>query len=260
MKNILIVDDELALGQSMKLYLEKNGSYHVDTVISGLAGVKKASEFQYDALIIDVLMPDISGYEAVKRVRALPGGNGQLPVVAISARPSMKEVFNMAEIHTFLVKPFQMENLKNILDSLCGGDTETPKTETALPEPVAGTGPKKILVAGMEKFMISKIQSYLQQLGFEVIVNYDESDTVSIAAANKPALILYQFWDDAEKFNASQLLSQTQANPGTHGIPCLVFCAKNVEFEAAKELPKDKLLTYQDSRDLLSKLRSHLPV
>lgn len=258
MKSILIIDDESALCQLMKMYLEKSGDYHVDTATSGLSGVKKATEKNYDALVVDVLMPDISGYETVKRIRGLGGSKSQIPVVAISARPSMKEIFHMAEIHAFLGKPFQMEQLKGILDSLCQTDSQPVKKTEAVEEAPAH-GPKKVLVAGMEKFMISKIQSYLEQLGFQVIVNYDESDTVSIAAQNRPALILYQFWEEADKFNASHLLTQTQSNPGTQNIPCLVFCAKNVEFEAAKELPKDKLLTYQDSRDLLSKLRSHLP-
>ncbi|MBP9865648.1 MAG: hypothetical protein KBC91_04505, partial [Candidatus Omnitrophica bacterium] len=85
------------------------------------------------------------------------------------------------------------------------------------------------------------------------------SDALSLAAESKPALILYQFWEDPEKFNAASLLTETLVNPGTQGIPCFVFCAKNVEIEASKELPKDRLLAYQDSRDLLNKLREHLP-
>ena len=43
----------------MKLYLEKSGEYHVDAVTSGLDGVQKASKFAYDAVVVDVLMPDI---------------------------------------------------------------------------------------------------------------------------------------------------------------------------------------------------------
>ncbi len=257
MKNVLIIDDEAALCQLIKAYLEKNGDYHADTATSGLDGLKKASEFGYDALLLDVLMPDISGFETFKRIRALPGTKGKLPVIAMSARPSMKDIFQMANIHAFLSKPFSMEQMKQMLDELCGLETSAPA-----PVPVAAPvpqGPKKVFVAGMEKFMISKVEEYLRQLGYEVVVNYDEHDSVSLATKEKPALILYQFWEESEKFNAVQLFKQTVANVSIQKTPCFVFCPKSGEFEAVKEIPKDKLLTYQDSRELLSKLRSHLP-
>jgi len=261
MKNILIIDDEPALCQLMKIYLERCGQYHIDTVMTGHEGIKKASEFDYDAIVLDVLMPDLSGYETLKRIRLLPTGRGQVPVVAISARASLKEVFHMARIHSFLVKPFQTEHLKAILDSICGvsdAGEPTPAAEIAAPVKTE-TGTKKVLIAGMEKFMISKIQTYLQQLGYEVVTCFEDGDTLSLASESKPVLILYQFWEDAEKFNAAHLLTETLANAETQGIPCFVFCAKNVEIEASKEFPKERLLAYQDSRDLLNKLREHLP-
>lgn len=259
MKNILIIDDEPALCQLMKLFLEKRGQYHVDTVTTGTEGIKKVSDFDYDTVVLDVLMPDLSGYETLKRIRAIPSSRGQVPVIAISARASLKEVFHMVRIHSFLVKPFQMEHLKGILDSICGvSNDDTPSAGAAATIPKESAA-KKVLIAGMEKFMISKIQTYLEQLGYEVVTSFEDSETVNLAAENKPALLLYQFWEDAEKFNAPHLLTETLANPDTQGIPCFVFCAKNVEIEASKELPKERLLAYQDSRDLLNKLRDHLP-
>ena len=96
-------------------------------------------------------------------------------------------------------------------------------------------------------------------MGYEVVTSFEDSETLSLAAESKPVMLLYQFWEDAEKFNATQLLTATLADPNTQGIPCFVFCAKNVEIEASKELPKERLLAYQDSRDLLNKLREHLP-
>lgn len=259
MKNILIIDDEPALCHLMKNYLEKCGQYHVDTVTTGTEGVKKSSEFSYDTVVLDVLMPDLSGYETLKRIRALPSERGQVPVIAISARASLKEVFHMARIHSFLVKPFQTEHLKGILDSICGVADEvvTAAVAAAPAQTVAGT--KKVLIAGMEKFMISKIQAHLEELGYQVVTSFDDGDTLHLAAESKPVLILYQYWEDAEKFNARRLLTETSENSETQGIPCFVFCAKNVEVEASKELPKNRLLAYQDSRDLLNKLRDHLP-
>ena len=147
MKNILIIDDEPALCQLMKIFLEKCGQYHVDTVTMGTEGIKKAAEFDYNAVILDVLMPDLSGYETLKRIRALPAGRGQVTVVAISARASLKEVFHMVRIHSFLVKPFQMEHLKGILDSICGvSDDPSPVAEVVLPILQTEAGTKKVLI------------------------------------------------------------------------------------------------------------------
>ena len=256
MKNILVIDDEAALGQLIKIILEKTGDYHVDTATSGLEGLQKAAQFAYDAMILDVLMPDISGFETFKRIRTLPGPNGQLPIISMSGRPSMKDIFKMANIHAFFEKPFSMEKMKESLNTLCG--VETAKSEIQVH--ATPRDPKKIFLAGMEKFIMAKVEEYLKQLGYTVVVNYDEHDSVSLVAQEKPALILYQFWEESEKFNAVQLFKQTAANLSIQKTPCFVLCPKSGEFEAVKEIPKDKLLTYQDSRELLSKLRSHLPV
>jgi len=260
MNNILIIDDEPALCQLMKTYLEKSGRYHVDTVTTGAEGIQKASEFDYNTIILDVLMPDLSGYETLKRIRTLPGTRGQIPVIAISARASLKEVFHMARIHSFLVKPFQTEHLKGILGSICEGAENTAVGTTAFAAPVKETvQSNKVLVAGMEKFIISKVQTYLKQMGYDVVTCLDDSDALNFAVEDKPRMIFYQYWDDAEKFNAVKLYRETLKHPEIENIPCRVLCPKNLEIEASKEFPKEKLLTYQDSRDLLNKLRDCLP-
>ncbi len=259
MKNVLIIDDEPILCKILKLNLEKTGDYHADFANTVREGLEKIKSFRYDAAILDVLMPDMSGFEAVEQMRALPGDCGKIPVIVISGRPSMKELFHFASIYTFLNKPFEMKELLSVLGEACGvGSKQTEVQADASVSVQKMANPPKILVAAMERFMLGKISDYLQPLGCTVLTTSDENEAIAIALGQKPDYILYQYWEEPEKFNAAKLFIQTHQSPETQKIPCLVVCPKNLEIQASRELPKNKLVTYQDSRDLLTRLRMEI--
>ena len=60
--------------------------HRVDFVESGEAAVEAAARGGYDAVLMDVTLPGLDGIEATRRIRALPGKAGQVPVIGISGR------------------------------------------------------------------------------------------------------------------------------------------------------------------------------
>lgn len=80
---ILVVDDEPNLLRLLQYALTDEG-YEVTTVESGLQALKEVETSHPDLIVLDVMLPDMSGLEVCQKVRSMPGGE-ELPVLMLSA-------------------------------------------------------------------------------------------------------------------------------------------------------------------------------
>jgi DNA-binding response OmpR family regulator len=80
---IVIVDDDPSFLATVRLLLEEQGFAVVGEALNGLDGVAAATELRPDIVLVDVTLPDIDGFEVVKR---LASGDGAPPVVLTSIR------------------------------------------------------------------------------------------------------------------------------------------------------------------------------
>jgi len=81
MAKVLLVDDDVELGKLLKEYLEHEG-FGVEVVHDGESGVRAVLNDPYDIAVLDVMMPGISGIEALRRIRA----QSRIPVIMLTAR------------------------------------------------------------------------------------------------------------------------------------------------------------------------------
>jgi CheY-like chemotaxis protein len=81
---ILLADDNPLNCRLAALMLEKAG-HQIDVVNDGGPAVEALGRKDYDLVLMDVQMPGVDGFEATRRIRALPGGRGGVPVIAITA-------------------------------------------------------------------------------------------------------------------------------------------------------------------------------
>ena len=77
---LLIIDDDVKLARLLKDYLTPLG-YEVDVVHNGSAGLKKALEMPYAAVILDVMLPGMNGMEVLRELRRVrhPGPDADCP-------------------------------------------------------------------------------------------------------------------------------------------------------------------------------------
>ena len=75
---VLVVDDESTLSELLAMALRYEG-WEVRTAGDGAGAVQQAWEFRPDAIVLDVMLPDIDGVEVLRRVRARTGGPGAVP-------------------------------------------------------------------------------------------------------------------------------------------------------------------------------------
>lgn len=106
---ILVVEDEKSLNRVITKRLESEG-YSVDSCFDGEEALHFASVGEFDAVVMDIMMPKINGIEVVRRLR---DRNDKTPVIFLTAKDSVSDrVTGLdAGAEDYLVKPFAFEEL-----------------------------------------------------------------------------------------------------------------------------------------------------
>jgi two-component system response regulator PhoP len=106
---ILVVEDEVELRGQIAAQLERAG-YGVEGTGEGDEGLYLAGEYPYDAAVIDLGLPGLSGLELIRRLRA---AGSRLPILILTARGRWQDKVEGLEAGAddYLTKPFHMEEL-----------------------------------------------------------------------------------------------------------------------------------------------------
>ena len=109
-KRILIVEDEEAVRELEKFILEQYG-YEVTEARDGLEGLAKAEFRKPDLILLDLMMPDVSGGRMFEEMRKHPATAG-IPIVVVTGKPDAHEMFD-DEIgeENVVMKPFEADAL-----------------------------------------------------------------------------------------------------------------------------------------------------
>ena len=108
-KKILVADDEQQLALAVKIRLQSKG-YTVVTASDGQQALQLAAQEKPDLIILDVLMPVMDGYSCLRELNTR-FGRGKIPVIVLTARDRMKDLFELEGIEDYVIKPFDHEDL-----------------------------------------------------------------------------------------------------------------------------------------------------
>jgi two-component system, OmpR family, KDP operon response regulator KdpE len=105
---ILIIDDEENTVQLMAMMLERKG-FEVVKSFSAEDGLKKAYRHQPDLVLLDVMMPDMDGFEVCRRLRDM----SDMPIIFLTARDDTQDVVKGLEIGAddYVAKPYDNDEL-----------------------------------------------------------------------------------------------------------------------------------------------------
>ncbi len=109
MKSILIIDDEIQICESIKMILDYAG-YESTYTTDANEGLKKLADNQYSALLLDIQMPEMNGFEVLKKVKV---SNNDLSVIIISAHGSVENAIKATKLGAFdfIEKPIDRDKL-----------------------------------------------------------------------------------------------------------------------------------------------------
>ncbi len=101
--SILIADDDAEIRQLLHLYLEKDG-YEVYEAVNGSEALKFCDEKQIDMILLDIMMPELNGYQVISRIRK----DNNIPVIMISAKGQDEDKILGLDLGAddYIVKPF----------------------------------------------------------------------------------------------------------------------------------------------------------
>jgi len=108
MTKILIVEDDPQLSRLIALELEHEG-YEADCALDGRAGLDKALTGKHDLILLDVMLPSVSGLEVLRKIRQ----SSTVPIIMISARDATVDKISGLDLGAddYLTKPFDIEEL-----------------------------------------------------------------------------------------------------------------------------------------------------
>ena len=123
---ILVIDDEVTFASLLKLNLELLGDYEVCTESRGGRGLEAARAFHPDLILLDVIMPDMSGTEVAQRLRADDEVH-DVPIVFLTAAVSRAEAaaIRPTDGTVTMAKPVTMEELLACIEQRLSPETQT---------------------------------------------------------------------------------------------------------------------------------------
>ena len=127
---ILVVEDDRSIRMGLEDTLTAKG-YEVEAVARGADAVDRALGGRFDLVVLDVMLPDLDGFEVCRRIRAGRGASRKVPVIMLSARGAELDRVRGLELGAddYVTKPFSlMELLARVASVLrrTGGDAAEP--------------------------------------------------------------------------------------------------------------------------------------
>ncbi len=123
-KRILLIDDEDAIREVAQMCLEMVGGWEVITACSGSEGLTKAEAQQPDAILLDVMMPDMDGPTTLQKLRA-NAATQNIPVILLTAKIQYTNVnpFGDLGVTGVIAKPFEPLSLVAQVSQVLGWDS-----------------------------------------------------------------------------------------------------------------------------------------
>lgn len=106
-KRILLVDDEESLRELASICLEDLGGWEVVVAESGQAALLKAESYSLDAILLDISMPEMDGFQCYEKLKENPQTRS-IPIILLTAKvlPDDRARFAQMDIRGVIPKPF----------------------------------------------------------------------------------------------------------------------------------------------------------
>ncbi|HEY9704984.1 MAG TPA: response regulator [Allocoleopsis sp.] len=121
MAKVLIVDDSNTLRQMIADVLQKSG-FHIDVASNGLEALKKMESSRPDLVVMDIVMPEMNGYELCRKIKNDPK-TGNIPVIMCSTKnEEFDRIWGMKQgADAYIAKPFHPNDLISTVKLLLKG-------------------------------------------------------------------------------------------------------------------------------------------
>ena len=109
---VLVVDDEEHITELLAMGLGYNG-FDVERVATARAALDAVEKRRPELIVLDVMLPDLDGFEVARRIRMAEGAGAQVPIIFLTARDATADKIEGLRIGSddYVTKPFSIEEL-----------------------------------------------------------------------------------------------------------------------------------------------------
>ncbi len=163
---VLLVEDSPRLQATIARGLKHSG-YAVDVSGNGSDGLRRALATDYDAVVLDLLLPGLDGWTVLERLRQ---AGRETHVLVLSARASVEDRVRGLRLGAddYLTKPFSFDELLARIDALTRRRHGRKQPEIAIGEIVVDTGRKRVLRGGEPVALTSREYRVIEYLAFHL--------------------------------------------------------------------------------------------
>ncbi len=120
----MLVDDNADIRLSVKDVLSEIG-YVCDVADGGKVALQKLATHSYDAMLLDISMPGMDGFEVARTLRSGPGRNQHIPIMTLSAYSPEEPASERDELFSaHISKPVRMSTLQRVLEDVFEPETD----------------------------------------------------------------------------------------------------------------------------------------
>ncbi len=239
---ILVVEDE-PRDQDQIVKVLTSAGYSVDTASTGAQAVTRCNQRRFDAITLDLLLPDASGLEVLRAIRA-GGLNRDVPVIVITVVTESGAAAGFS-VHDILAKPVSSAS---VLASLERANVRTER---------AG----QVLVVDDDAASTRLMASTLEKLGYRALVAHRGIDALAIAAEAPPiAVVLDLLMPEMDGF---EFLERFRHLPRCNTVPVIIWSVRDLSPGDYRRLESSVQGILQKGQDagtvILEALRTFLP-
>jgi DNA-binding response OmpR family regulator len=207
---ILVIEDEPGAARLLRTYLETAG-YRVQVVTTGEAGLAAARDSTPQAILLDVLLPGMDGWEVLRRLKA-DAQIAQIPVMLVTVVDEQEMGFALGAVDYF-VKPIERATL---LDRL--------SRHILVPESVAPSS--RVLVIDDDPTTLELVEASLRTQGFEVVTAASGPAGLQIARREEFELIICDLMMPG--VDGYSVISELEADPRSPKSPIVLYTAHDL--------------------------------
>ena len=116
MARVLVVEDDALIRQLIEDELSDSG-HAVQSVADGAAALDAVANEKPDAIVLDLMLPVVHGWDFIERYRALTAGQ-EIPIVVVSAAGAVPRSMERLGVKRFFAKPFDVHEVATIVGEL----------------------------------------------------------------------------------------------------------------------------------------------
>ena len=258
---ILVVDDHPNTATTLARALAQLGpAVDVISAISGHDALEKVKTHGVDILFTDMIMPEMTGLELIKKMQNHPAGRpAYMYLVTAYDVPGLKVTAQRLRVNEVIVKPVRPERICQIATK-------------AIEEMRLSTRPVKHIVAGKKKFKIlvaddrpdniTLLTRYLEYEGYEYVAAHNGLEALDKVRDELPDLVLLDV--NMPHMDGFAVLEEIRADPAVAHIPVIILTAARLDpsdVQSGLNLGADDYVTKPfDRHELMARIRTKLRV